>query len=65
MSISEQWAELLTPGLSMMGSAGAWEEVTIGITYPVWGVDNTCEYCGNTEVSKYGACIGCGFTQND
>lgn len=23
--------------------------------------DPECEYCGQTEVSKYGACVGCGF----
>jgi hypothetical protein len=45
---------------------GAWQEITTMSAMPAWGTTSySCEYCGNTEVSKYGACVGCGFSRRE
>ncbi len=47
------------------GSTDSWEEVVTGVQAPVLATNCECEYCGQDEISKYGACVGCGYTPED
>lgn len=43
-----------------LGGGDIWERID---TNPAWGTTSySCGYCGNSKISKYGACVGCGFT---
>ncbi len=56
------WRDIPT----QMYTLHAGESVAIGGTSKTWGTTPySCEYCGHDERSKYGACVGCGFTKEE